>query len=63
MITRRTENAIIGRALRRLGGEADDLRPVLIDLMKSGFREVDELVELAQLARESVRKSDHNVVT
>lgn len=49
-----TEDTIIQSTLMKLEDHSDDIRKVVTDLVKSGFKDVDELVELAGIARESI---------
>jgi hypothetical protein len=50
---RKSENVIVARALKALGEDTDELRQVVADLVEIGFNDVDELVEFAQVARET----------
>lgn len=49
-----TEDTILERALMKLEDHSDDIRMVLTYLIKSGFKDVDELVELGGIAKESI---------
>ena len=49
-----TDDTIIQIALDRLDDSSDDVRRVVTDLVMSGFNDVDELVELAGIARDSI---------
>ncbi len=49
-----TDDTIIQTALDKLDDSSDDVRRVVTDLVMSGFNDVDELVELAGIARESI---------
>lgn len=49
-----TDDTIIQTALDKLDDSSDDVRRVVIDLVMSGFNDVDELVELAGIARDSI---------
>lgn len=49
-----TEDTIIQTALDKLDDSSDDVRRVVTDLVMSGFNDVDELVELAGIARDSI---------
>lgn len=49
-----TEDFIIQTAMAKLDETSDDVRRVVTDLVMSGFNDVDELVELAGIARESI---------
>ncbi len=61
MIPIKTDQVLINRALIKLGENSEDLRPVLVDLVRSGFDEVDELVELANVKRTTGGRTDRNV--
>lgn len=47
------ENDVVRAALKRLCDDTELTQRVVIDLFDSGFDDVDELVELTQVARES----------
>jgi len=49
-----TDDTIIQTALDKLDDSSDDVRRVVTDLVMSGFNDVDELVELAGIARDSI---------
>lgn len=49
-----TEDAIIHIALAKLDDHSADVRKVVTDLVISGFNDVDELVELTTIAKESI---------
>ncbi|MBA4798137.1 MAG: hypothetical protein H2043_12130 [Rhizobiales bacterium] len=49
-----TDDTIIQTALNKLDDSSDDVRRVVTDLVMSGFNDVDELVELAGIARDSI---------
>lgn len=49
-----TDDTIIQTALDKLDESSDDVRRVVTDLVMSGFNDVDELVELAGIARDSI---------
>jgi hypothetical protein len=49
-----TDDTIIQIALDRLDDSSEDVRRVVTDLVMSGFNDVDELVELAGIARDSI---------
>ncbi len=48
-----TDDTIFQTALDKLDDSSDDVRRVVTDLVMSGFNDVDELVELAGIARDS----------
>lgn len=49
-----TDDTIIQTALNKLDDSSDDVRRVVTDLVMSGFNDVDELVQLAGIARDSI---------
>lgn len=49
-----TEDTLIRSALLKLEDCSEEIRRVVTDLVKSGFNDLDELVELAGIARESI---------
>lgn len=49
-----TDDTIIQTALDKLDDSSEDVRRVVTDLVMSGFNDVDELVELAGIARDSI---------
>lgn len=49
-----TEDAIIHIALAKLDDHSVGVRKVVTDLVTSGFDDVDELVELTMIAKESI---------
>lgn len=49
-----TDTIVIESVLIKLEDHSDEVRKVVSDLIDSGFEEVDELVELAAIARESI---------
>lgn len=49
-----TEDAIIHIALAKLDDHSADVRKVVTDLVISGFNDVDDLVELTMIAKESI---------
>lgn len=53
MSTQQRENEVVRAALRRLCDDTEQTQRVVIDLFESGFEDVDEIVELAHVARES----------
>jgi hypothetical protein len=54
-----TEDNIIRHALFRLDDYSDDVRRIVTDLFKSGFNDLDELVELAGIARDNILSAQH----
>lgn len=49
-----TEDTIIQNALMKLEDNSDGVRRIVTDLVLSGFKDVNELVELAGIARDSL---------
>lgn len=48
------EDLIVQTALRQLDDQSSGVRRVVIDLVRSGFEDLEELVHLAGIARESL---------
>ncbi|SIQ83594.1 hypothetical protein SAMN05880561_10535 [Rhizobium sp. RU33A] len=48
------EDLIVQSALRQLDDHSSGVRRVVIDLVRSGFEDLEELVHLAGIARESL---------
>jgi hypothetical protein len=53
-VLHQTEDTIIQTALMKLGDQSDGIRRIVTDLVLSGFKDVNELVELAGIARDSI---------
>jgi hypothetical protein len=53
-VLHQTEDAIVHIALAKLDDHSADVRKVVTDLVISGFDDVDELVELTVIAKESI---------
>lgn len=53
------EDFIVQSALRQLDDDSNDVRRVVIDLVRSGFEDLEELVHLAGIARESLLAARH----
>lgn len=49
-----TDDTLIQTALNKLDDSSNDVRRIVTDLVMSGFNDVDELVELAGIARDSI---------
>lgn len=54
-----TEDTIIRNALLKLDDCSDDVRRIVTDLFKSGFNDLDELVELAGIAKDNLLSAQH----
>ncbi|WP_187181994.1 hypothetical protein [Rhizobium sp. WL3] len=48
------EDFIVQSALRQLDDTSSDVRRVVIDLVRSGFEDLEELVHLAGIAKETL---------
>lgn len=57
MLTSETDE-IIRRALTKLGDRTEPTRRVVLNLLRSGFDDVDELVELALVAK-TIAAAEH----
>lgn len=49
-----TDDTIIRNALMKLEDHSKDVRRIVTDLVESDFKDIDELVELAGIAKNSV---------
>ncbi len=49
-----TEHSIINNTLSRLDDRSDDVKTIVTDLVRSGFSDIDELVTLTHIAKESI---------
>ncbi len=49
-----TEHSIINNTLSRLDDRSEDVKSIVTDLVRSGFFDIDELVTLTHIAKESI---------
>lgn len=49
-----TEHFIVHHTLSRLDDRSEDVKTIVTDLVRSGFSDIDELVALTQIAKESI---------
>jgi hypothetical protein len=54
------EDLIVQSVLRQLDDHSSGVRRVVIDLVRSGFQDLEELVHLAGIARESLLSARQN---
>lgn len=53
-VLHQTDDTIIRNALMKLEDHSKDVRRIVTDLVESDFKDIDELVELAGIAKNSV---------
>jgi hypothetical protein len=49
-----TEHSIVHTTMSRLDDRSEDVKTIVIDLVRSGFSDIDELVALTQIAKDSI---------